>query len=163
MHLVPGSLYNQPCRCPWGVCPCNTCSASLLVEPANRKIVATSLSLGRDLEVPGLGFSGRAGGSPGTKLLEKGGKKETEIGKANSYLHTQNTVLINIEFLLLLSYTLKHTANHFTNNTWRLFWKSTSFSSFTVLLEHATLVEKPIGPSQENNKAGTKGLRRVYK
>lgn len=32
-----------------------------------------------------------------------------------------------------------------------------------MLLEHATQVEKPVSPSQENNKAGTKGWRRVYK
>jgi len=41
-----------------------TCSvASLLVESANRRAAATSLSLGRDPRIPGLGSSSWAGGS----------------------------------------------------------------------------------------------------
>ena len=56
------------CAC---VCVWDTCAALLLVEPANRKAAAASLSLGRDPGSPGtgLGSSVWAGGT-GPELLE---------------------------------------------------------------------------------------------
>lgn len=82
------SLYVSPgCRCIMTVplghglnfatgCTCEQESSSHVPQPGLRP------------QVPGLGSSGPARGSPETEQLEKGKKNKTEIGKAKRELHT---------------------------------------------------------------------------